>query len=96
MQFLNLIKHFLKYLTKQDNPSTVEEQIIENPISMETLESTLKISHDWAKDRITYLSDLDNTEDAFALLQEFEEWFDQDVTEHDIISMGAIPDEEDT
>lgn len=63
---------------------------------METLESTLKISHDWAQDRITHLTDLDNTEDAFALLQEFEEWFDPDIQEHDIISMGVLIDEEDT
>lgn len=63
---------------------------------METLESTLKISHDWAQDRITHLTDADNTEDAFALLKEFEEWFDPEIDEHDIISMGVIEEEEDS
>jgi hypothetical protein len=96
MQFLNLIKHFLKYLTKQDKPSTVEEQIIENPISMETLESTLKISHDWAKNRIDYLDCNNHERDASAVFQEFMEWLDPDVDEHDIISMCNLTDDEDS
>ena len=76
--------------------ATYSDAICEKTIFMETLESTLKISHDWAQDRITHLTDSDNTEDAFALLQEFEEWFDPDIQEHDIISMGVMTDEEDT
>jgi hypothetical protein len=84
----------------QESPHTTiatsSDAICEKTIFMETLESTLKISHDWAQDRITHLTDSDNTEDAFALLQEFEEWFDPDIQEHDIISMGVLTDEEDT
>ena len=68
---------------------------------METLETALKSSHDWAQDRITYLSDTDNDRDAIALIREFEEWFDPDIEEHDIISinlkkMEEFIDEEDT
>jgi hypothetical protein len=54
---------------------------------METLESTLKVAHDWAQDRIGYLSDNDQDEDAIALIWEFEEWFDPEIKEHDIISV---------
>ena len=61
---------------------------------METLESTLKLSHDWAQDRITYLSDIENNRDAIALLREFEEWFDPEITEHDIISVNYTKDED--
>lgn len=96
MNFLKWVKNILKNLTKLPSPPIVDEPILEKTISMETLESTLKISHDWAQDRITHLTDSDNTEDAFALLQEFEEWFDPDIEEHDIISMGVLTDEEDT
>jgi hypothetical protein len=95
MIFLRLIKifiDFLDYLTKRLEDSIVKEQSpIEN--KMETLESTLKLSHDWALDRITYLTDSENTESAFALLQEFEEWFDPEIEEHDIISVGILIEE---
>ena len=96
MKLLKWIKNALEHLTEEPSAPIVEGPILEKTIFMETLESTLKISHDWAQDRITHLTDSDNTEDAFALLQEFEEWFDPDIQEHDIISMGVLTDEEDT
>jgi hypothetical protein len=56
---------------------------------MVTLEQTLKTSHDWALDRIHYLSQ-DNIEDAHAIQSEFSEWLDPDIPEHDIFSLEYI------
>jgi hypothetical protein len=88
LRFINWV------LTKRKFQRTVVRPTDNPIIFMETLESTLKISHDWAQDRITHLTDVDNTEDAFALLKEFEEWFDPEIDEHDIISMGVIEEED--
>jgi hypothetical protein len=92
LKFLKIFIDFLDYLTKRHRDSIVEQPPIEE--KMEALESTLRLSHDWAQDRISHLTDLDNTEDAFALLQEFEEWFDPEIEEHDIISMGILMEED--
>ena len=73
---------------------TSSDAICEKTTFMETLESTLKLSHDWAQDRITYLSDIENIRDAIALLREFEEWFDPEIAEHDIISVNYMKDED--
>ena len=54
---------------------------------METLESALKVAHDWAQERIEYLNISERDEDATALIWEFEEWFDPEIEEHDIISV---------
>jgi hypothetical protein len=59
--------------------------------TMETLEQTLKTSHDWAVNRIHYLSkkDVDN---AYAIQSEFNEWLNPDIPEHDIFSLEYIGD----
>ena len=58
---------------------------------METLEKTLRSSHDWAIDRIRYLSkkDIDN---AYAIQSEFSEWLNPDIKDHDIFSLQYIGD----
>jgi hypothetical protein len=58
---------------------------------MVTLEQTLKSSHDWAVDRIHYLSEKD-IEDAHSIQSEFSEWLNPDIEDHDIISLEYIGD----
>jgi hypothetical protein len=57
--------------------------------TMVTLEQTLRTSHDWAIDRIHYLSERD-LEDAYAIQSEFSEWLNPDIPEHDIFSLEYI------
>ena len=58
---------------------------------MITLEQTLRTSHDWAVDRIHYLSERD-IDNAYAIQQEFNEWLNPDIPEHDIFSLEYIGD----
>jgi hypothetical protein len=58
---------------------------------METLEETLRSSHDWAIDRIHYLSERD-IDDAHSIQAEFSEWLNPDILEHDIFSLEYIGD----
>jgi hypothetical protein len=62
---------------------------------METLEKTLKQSHDWAVDRIHTLCEEKNIEDAHAIQSEFSEWLNPDIPEHDIFSLEFIGEEDD-
>jgi hypothetical protein len=56
---------------------------------MKTLEEALRHSHDWAIDRI-YFVYKKNMDDALSIQQEFSEWLDPDIPEHDIFSMQYI------
>jgi hypothetical protein len=58
---------------------------------METLEQTLRSSHDWATDRIHYLSKK-NIDDAYAIQSEFSEWLNPNILEHDIFSLEYLGD----
>lgn len=58
---------------------------------MATLEQALLQAHDWAVDRIHYLSESD-IDDAYSIQSEFSEWLDPDVENHDIFSMEYIGD----
>ena len=49
---------------------------------METLQQTLK--------RVEFLSEKDMHDDAFCIVQEFSEWLDPDVDDHDVFSMEYI------
>ena len=62
---------------------------------METLEKTLKQSHDWAIDRIHFLCEEKNIEDAHAIQSEFSEWLNPDIPEHDVFSLAYIGEEND-
>ena len=62
---------------------------------METLEKTLKQSHDWAIDRIYFLCEEKNIEDAHAIQSEFSEWLNPDILEHDVFSLEYIGEEND-
>ena len=64
---------------------------------MDILEKSLKISHDWSKERIHVLCERGEVEsipslkdDAFAIFKEFEEWYDENVDDHDIYSLEYI------
>jgi len=57
---------------------------------METLEQTLKNTHDWSRERIHVLDKKKKNDDAYALFLEFEEWYDEDVDDHDIFSLEYI------
>ena len=60
---------------------------------MGTLDKTLKQTHDWAIDRITFLCDNgnhDQLEDAFAIEREFDEWLGSKEKEHSIVSLEYI------
>tara|TARA_R100000742_G_C4257388_1_gene75250 strand:+ start:69 stop:263 length:195 start_codon:yes stop_codon:yes gene_type:complete len=57
---------------------------------METLEQTLKHTHHWTLKRVELLSDKDRHDDAFCIVQEFSEWLDPDVDDHDVFSMQYI------
>jgi len=65
---------------------------------METLESTLRQVHDWSIDRIHELSEefsesLEELDDAFAIQQEFAEWLNPNISDHDILSLEYIGDD---
>ena len=59
---------------------------------MGTLDKTLKQTHDWAIDRITFLCDKgnhDQLEDAFAIEREFDEWLNN-IDDHEVYSLEYI------
>jgi len=58
---------------------------------MKTLEEALRQSHDWAVDRINYMSKR-NIDDAYSIQQEFNEWLNPNIPEHDIFSLQYIGD----
>jgi hypothetical protein len=62
---------------------------------METLEQTLRTSHDWAVDRIHSLCEKKDYEDAQAIQSEFSEWLNPDILDHDIFSLQFIGEEND-
>jgi hypothetical protein len=62
---------------------------------METLEKTLRSSHDWAIDRIHFLCEKKDYENAHAIQSEFSEWLNPDIPEHDIFSLEFIGDQND-
>jgi hypothetical protein len=61
---------------------------------MQTLETTLKQSHDWALDRIHFLCENKDYEDAYSVRIEFCEWLNPEIEEHDIVSLEYIGEEE--
>ena len=58
---------------------------------MATLVETLRLTHDWAIDRIHTLCDED-LEDAHAIQSEFSEWLDPEIDDHDVFSLEYIGD----
>ena len=63
---------------------------------MVTLEETLRQSHDWAIDRIHFLCENNDHDNAHAIQSEFSEWMNPDIPEHDVFSLEFIGEENDT
>lgn len=63
---------------------------------MVTLETTLRQTHDWAVDRIHFLCEEKNIEDAHAIQSEFSEWLNPEILDHDIFSLEFIGEGDDT
>ena len=73
---------------------------------MVTLESTLKKIHDWSIDRVHTIVDeassdvvrsdqlVDAIDDAYAIQQEFAEWLNPNIDDHDVISLEYIGDDD--
>tara|TARA_B100001778_G_scaffold325027_1_gene320063 strand:- start:705 stop:899 length:195 start_codon:yes stop_codon:yes gene_type:complete len=57
---------------------------------METLEQILRHNHTWVLDRVAKLSVAKQHDDAFSIVQEFEEWLDPDANDHAIFSLEYI------
>ena len=60
---------------------------------MDNFNQVLKQSHDWAMSRIHALAitgDVQYVNDAIAIHDEFREWFDDDMDEHDVVSLTYI------
>jgi hypothetical protein len=66
---------------------------------MVTLVETLRLTHDWAIDRIHILCDKNEEyeyQNAYSIQKEFSEWLDVNIEDHDIFSLEYIGDEDDT
>jgi len=61
---------------------------------MVNLERTIKISHNWALERIhTLCQDDSRIDDAYSITKEFDEWLEPELDEHDILSLEFIGDD---
>ena len=63
--------------------------------TMQTLEQTLRESCDWAIRRVELLTEQHKHDDAFSIVQEFEEWLPEDAEEHDIYSLEWLGEDSD-
>ena len=63
--------------------------------TMQTLEQTLRESCDWAIRRVDFLTEEHKYDDAFSIVQEFEEWLPEDEEEHDIYSLEWLGEDSD-
>ena len=68
--------------------------------TMETLEETLSVTHDWAVDRLHTLCDmksddvLESVENANALRMEFAEWLDPEVEDNEVYSLEYLGEDD--
>ena len=72
---------------------------------METLEQTLWVIRNWSIDRVHTIVDeassdvvrsdqlVDAVDDAYSIQQEFAEWLNPDIDDHDVVSLEYIGDE---
>ena len=67
---------------------------------METLEKTLRKTHEWAVDRLHTLTESGNddvlecTDNAHALQSEFAEWLDPNIEDHEIYSLEYLGEDD--
>jgi hypothetical protein len=72
---------------------------------METLEQTLWVIRNWSIDRVHTIIDesstdvvrgdklVDAIDDAYSIQQEFSEWLNPDIDDHDVVSLEYLGDE---
>ena len=72
---------------------------------METLEQTLWVIRNWSIDRVHTIIDesstdvvrsdklVDAIDDAYSIQQEFSEWLNLDIDDHDVVSLEYLGDE---
>jgi hypothetical protein len=66
---------------------------------MAILVETLRLTHDWAIDRIHTLCDKNEEneyQNAYSIQKEFSEWLDPEIEDHDIFSLEFIGEADDT
>ncbi len=73
---------------------------------METLEQTLWVIRNWSIDRVHTIIDesstdvirsdklVDAVDDAYSIQQEFAEWLNPDIDDHDVMSLEYLGDED--
>jgi len=74
--FLRLLKIINGFLTKQENPSILENHTSEKIIMNQPIEPVLMVRN-WSIDRIHFLAESKNVEDqinAISIAEEFDEW----------------------
>jgi len=57
---------------------------------MDILDRTIYEAHEWARMRINSLTKEDRNDDAFSIVQEFNEWLDAKDEDHDVYSLEYI------
>lgn len=80
-----------RILSKDLGRATVESP--ENESEMTELEQTLRMTHDWAIDRMDTLYHQNRHADVAAIKIEFYEWMDPTIDNHDVVSMTNINSE---
>jgi hypothetical protein len=85
MNFLKLIKNFLKHLTEEPSASIVDEPTSEKIIMNATTEDIVAHVRTWSLDRAADMNV--DKEDARAILAEFYEWIEPEGDELEIVSL---------
>jgi hypothetical protein len=85
MNFLKLIKNFLKHLTEEPSASIVDEPTSEKIIMETTTEDIVAHVRTWSLDRAADMNV--DKEDARAILAEFYEWIEPEGDELEIVSL---------
>ena len=80
-------------MLKLSSSAIIKRSILLN--IMVTLEFTLRLSHDWAIDRMHFLYETKDYDSALAIQSEFSEWLNPDILDHDIFSLEYIGEEDD-
>ena len=62
---------------------------------MDILDRTISEAHEWARMRINSLTKDDRNDDAFSIVQEFNEWLDAKDEDHDVYSLEYIGEDSD-
>lgn len=87
-----MIRKLIKRLLSRAFGSAKVE-LPEHEPEMTELEQTLRMTHDWAIDRMDDLYHQNRHADIAAIRTEFYEWMDPTIENHDVVSMTSISSE---